>query len=116
MLLVSKARKRQTHSEMSEGELALQTFEASLGTYLSSFIPCFCLAATMGNHLLTNPVLQTRGGTSPYNTLLAESFTPPSPGVFNSTGELHMHGSFCVRAPLTRHMFVFYHSAGLMFF
>ncbi|XP_076122860.1 adhesion G protein-coupled receptor L1 [Alosa pseudoharengus] len=42
--------------------------------------------ATMGNHLLTNPVLQTRSGTSPYNTLLAESFTPPSPGVFNSTG------------------------------
>ncbi|KAI4895046.1 hypothetical protein NFI96_006163, partial [Prochilodus magdalenae] len=41
---------------------------------------------TMGNHLLTNPVLQTRTGTSPYNTLLAESFTPPSPGVFNSTG------------------------------
>uniref|UniRef100_A0A6Q2XMQ3 Adhesion G protein-coupled receptor L1a n=1 Tax=Esox lucius TaxID=8010 RepID=A0A6Q2XMQ3_ESOLU len=41
--------------------------------------------ATMGNHLLTNPVLQTRAGTSPYNTLLAESFTPPSPGVFNST-------------------------------
>uniref|UniRef100_A0A3B3BIP4 Adhesion G protein-coupled receptor L1a n=1 Tax=Oryzias melastigma TaxID=30732 RepID=A0A3B3BIP4_ORYME len=40
---------------------------------------------TMGNHLLTNPVLQTRTGTSPYNTLLAESFTPPSPGVFNST-------------------------------
>ena len=43
--------------------------------------------ATMGNHLLTNPVLQTRSGTSPYNTLLAESFTPPSPGVFNSTGQ-----------------------------
>uniref|UniRef100_A0A1A8UZ09 Latrophilin 1 n=1 Tax=Nothobranchius furzeri TaxID=105023 RepID=A0A1A8UZ09_NOTFU len=42
--------------------------------------------ATMGNHLLTNPVLQNRSGTSPYNTLLAESFTPPSPGVFNSTG------------------------------
>uniref|UniRef100_A0A3B3SVY6 Adhesion G protein-coupled receptor L1 n=1 Tax=Paramormyrops kingsleyae TaxID=1676925 RepID=A0A3B3SVY6_9TELE len=42
--------------------------------------------ATMGNHLLTNPVLQTRSGTSPYNTLLAESFNPPSPGVFNSTG------------------------------
>ncbi|XP_077590256.1 adhesion G protein-coupled receptor L1-like isoform X4 [Stigmatopora nigra] len=42
--------------------------------------------AAMGNHLLANPVLQTRGGTSPYNTLLAESFTPPSPGVFNSTG------------------------------
>uniref|UniRef100_A0A8C9SWR3 Adhesion G protein-coupled receptor L1 n=1 Tax=Scleropages formosus TaxID=113540 RepID=A0A8C9SWR3_SCLFO len=41
--------------------------------------------ATMGNHLLTNPVLQTRSGTSPYNTLLAESFNPPSPGVFNST-------------------------------
>uniref|UniRef100_A0A3B5M361 Uncharacterized protein n=1 Tax=Xiphophorus couchianus TaxID=32473 RepID=A0A3B5M361_9TELE len=44
------------------------------------------LNPTMGNHLLTNPVLQTRSGTSPYNTLLAESFTPPSPGVFNSTG------------------------------
>uniref|UniRef100_A0A673WQT0 Adhesion G protein-coupled receptor L1a n=1 Tax=Salmo trutta TaxID=8032 RepID=A0A673WQT0_SALTR len=43
------------------------------------------LNPTMGNHLLTNPVLQTRTGTSPYNTLLAESFTPPSPGVFNST-------------------------------
>ncbi|XP_069052008.1 adhesion G protein-coupled receptor L1 isoform X3 [Lepisosteus oculatus] len=44
--------------------------------------------ATMGNHLLTNPVLQTRSGTSPYNTLLAESvgFNPPSPNVFNSTG------------------------------
>ncbi|KAA0705234.1 Adhesion G protein-coupled receptor L1 [Triplophysa tibetana] len=41
--------------------------------------------ATMGNHLLANPVLQTRAGTSPYNTLLAETFTPPSPGVFNST-------------------------------
>lgn len=41
----------------------------------------------MGNHLLTNPVLQTRSGTSPYNTLLAESFNPPSPGVFNSTGQ-----------------------------
>ncbi|KAG2471166.1 AGRL1 protein, partial [Polypterus senegalus] len=43
--------------------------------------------ATMGNHLLTNPVLQTRSGTSPYNTLLAESvgYTPPSPNVFNST-------------------------------
>lgn len=50
------------------------------------FFLCLCLAATMGNHLLTNPVLQTRTGTSPYNTLLAESFTPPSPGVFNSTG------------------------------
>ncbi|XP_061703072.1 adhesion G protein-coupled receptor L1 isoform X2 [Syngnathoides biaculeatus] len=41
--------------------------------------------AAMGNHLLANPVLQTRSGTSPYNTLLAESFTPPSPGIFNST-------------------------------
>uniref|UniRef100_A0A670K9I0 Adhesion G protein-coupled receptor L1 n=1 Tax=Podarcis muralis TaxID=64176 RepID=A0A670K9I0_PODMU len=43
---------------------------------------------TMGNHLLTNPVLQTRGGTSPYNTLIAESvgFNPASPPVFNSPG------------------------------
>uniref|UniRef100_A0A8C1ET99 Adhesion G protein-coupled receptor L1a n=1 Tax=Cyprinus carpio carpio TaxID=630221 RepID=A0A8C1ET99_CYPCA len=51
---------------------------------------------TMGNHLLTNPVLQTRTGTSPYNTLLAETFTPPSPGVFNSTGmeTLPLNGNF----------------------
>lgn len=43
----------------------------------------------MGNHLLTNPVLQTRGGTSPYNTLIAESvgFNPASPPVFNSPGK-----------------------------
>lgn len=43
---------------------------------------------TMGNHLLTNPVLQPRGGTSPYNTLIAESvgFNPSSPPVFNSPG------------------------------
>ncbi|XP_060037844.1 adhesion G protein-coupled receptor L1 isoform X2 [Erinaceus europaeus] len=41
---------------------------------------------TMGNHLLANPVLQPRGGTSPYNTLIAESvgFNPSSPPVFNS--------------------------------
>ena len=44
----------------------------------------------MGNHLLTNPVLQPRGGTSPYNTLIAESvgFNPSSPPVFNSPGEI----------------------------
>ncbi|XP_067173257.1 LOW QUALITY PROTEIN: adhesion G protein-coupled receptor L1-like [Apteryx mantelli] len=43
---------------------------------------------TMGNHLLTNPVLQTRGGTSPYNTLIAEAggFNPNSPPAFNSPG------------------------------
>lgn len=46
-------------------------------------------AGTMGNHLLTNPVLQPRGGSSPYNTLIAESvgFNPSSPPVFNSPGE-----------------------------
>lgn len=58
----------------------------SLFMIVFAFLLDSCLAATMGNHLLTNPVLQTRSGTSPYNTLLAESFTPPSPGVFNSTG------------------------------
>ncbi|XP_073478554.1 adhesion G protein-coupled receptor L1 isoform X6 [Aquarana catesbeiana] len=42
---------------------------------------------TMGNHLLTNPVLQSRVGTSPYNTLITESvgFSPSSPG-YNTTG------------------------------
>ncbi|CAI9534620.1 unnamed protein product [Staurois parvus] len=41
---------------------------------------------TMGNHLLTNPVLQSRVGTSPYNTLITESvgFSPSSPG-YNTT-------------------------------
>ncbi|XP_038640782.1 adhesion G protein-coupled receptor L1-like isoform X5 [Scyliorhinus canicula] len=43
---------------------------------------------TMGNHLLTNPVLQPRSGASPYNTLLAESvgYSAPSPTVFSSPG------------------------------
>ncbi|XP_072925357.1 adhesion G protein-coupled receptor L1 isoform X4 [Hemitrygon akajei] len=43
---------------------------------------------TMGNHLLTNPVLQPRSGASPYNTLLAESvgYNAPSPTVFSSPG------------------------------
>lgn len=42
----------------------------------------------MGNHhLLANPMLQTRSGSSPYNTLLAETFNPPSPAVFNATGQ-----------------------------
>ncbi|XP_016308288.1 adhesion G protein-coupled receptor L1-like [Sinocyclocheilus anshuiensis] len=40
----------------------------------------------MGNHLLANPMLQTRSGSSPYNTLLAETFNAPSPAVFNATG------------------------------
>ncbi|XP_072005232.1 adhesion G protein-coupled receptor L1 isoform X4 [Engystomops pustulosus] len=42
---------------------------------------------TMGNHLLTNPVLQSRVGSSPYNTLITESvgFSPSSPG-YNATG------------------------------
>uniref|UniRef100_A0A672KKV8 Adhesion G protein-coupled receptor L1-like n=1 Tax=Sinocyclocheilus grahami TaxID=75366 RepID=A0A672KKV8_SINGR len=40
---------------------------------------------TMGNHLLANPMLQTHSGSSPYNTLLAETFNPPSPAVFNGT-------------------------------
>ncbi|XP_042200620.1 adhesion G protein-coupled receptor L1 [Callorhinchus milii] len=54
---------------------------------------------TMGNHLLTNPVLQPRSGASPYNTLLAESvgFTAPSPTVFSSPGTYretkHLAGS-----------------------
>uniref|UniRef100_A0A8C5H1Q7 Adhesion G protein-coupled receptor L1-like n=2 Tax=Gouania willdenowi TaxID=441366 RepID=A0A8C5H1Q7_GOUWI len=54
---------------------------------------------TMGNHLLTNPMLQTRTGSSPYNTLLAESFTPPSPGVFNSTGKLLLTNISITRDP-----------------
>lgn len=68
---------------------------SSLRSFLPqvSGLPCNLLplpwAGTMGNHLLTNPVLQPRGGTSPYNTLIAESvgFNPSSPPVFNSPGE-----------------------------
>lgn len=56
-------------------------------------LPTLPLAGTMGNHLLTNPVLQTRGGTSPYNTLIAESvgFNPASPPVFNSPGKIRTY-------------------------
>ncbi|XP_039574142.1 adhesion G protein-coupled receptor L1-like, partial [Passer montanus] len=39
-----------------------------------------------GSHLLPNPVLPPRGGSSPYNTLLAEGggFTPASPPAFTA--------------------------------
>lgn len=51
----------------------------------------------MGNHhLLANPMLQTRSGSSPYNTLLAETFNPPSPAVFNATGQCVWWKTFCV--------------------
>ncbi|XP_033367438.1 adhesion G protein-coupled receptor L2 [Parus major] len=41
-----------------------------------------------GSHLLPNPVLPPRGGSSPYNTLLAEGggFTPASPPAFTAPG------------------------------
>uniref|UniRef100_A0A674GK54 Adhesion G protein-coupled receptor L1 n=1 Tax=Taeniopygia guttata TaxID=59729 RepID=A0A674GK54_TAEGU len=41
-----------------------------------------------GSHLLPNPVLPPRGGSSPYNTLLAEGggFTPASPPAFTTPG------------------------------
>uniref|UniRef100_A0A671RDP1 Adhesion G protein-coupled receptor L1 n=1 Tax=Sinocyclocheilus anshuiensis TaxID=1608454 RepID=A0A671RDP1_9TELE len=48
---------------------------------------CCFSSGTMGNHLLANPMLQTRSGSSPYNTLLAETFNAPSPAVFNATGQ-----------------------------
>lgn len=51
----------------------------------------------MGNHhLLANPMLQTRSGSSPYNTLLAETFNPPSPAVFNATGQCVWWKTCCV--------------------
>ncbi|XP_047659150.1 adhesion G protein-coupled receptor L1-like isoform X4 [Tachysurus fulvidraco] len=53
------------------------------------------------NHLLANPVLQTRSGSSPYNTLLAETFNPPSPAVFNSTeGTLSRSRESCGLEPV----------------
>ncbi|XP_028978162.2 adhesion G protein-coupled receptor L1, partial [Esox lucius] len=42
--------------------------------------------AGLGNHFLTNPVLQTHPGVSPYNTLLAQGYSQPSPSLFTSTG------------------------------
>ncbi|MEE6508564.1 hypothetical protein FKM82_021924 [Ascaphus truei] len=55
---------------------------------------------TMGNHLLTNPVLQSRVGTSPYNTLITESvgFSPSSPG-YNATGSFRDHKHTISRDP-----------------
>ncbi|MEE6508565.1 hypothetical protein FKM82_021924 [Ascaphus truei] len=54
----------------------------------------------MGNHLLTNPVLQSRVGTSPYNTLITESvgFSPSSPG-YNATGSFRDHKHTISRDP-----------------
>ncbi|KAM9514262.1 LOW QUALITY PROTEIN: adhesion G protein-coupled receptor L1-like, partial [Guaruba guarouba] len=42
----------------------------------------------MGNHLLPNPVLPPRGGSSPYNTLIGDTggFPPASPPPFTSPG------------------------------
>lgn len=69
MLLVSKAGKRPTHSEMSVRELASQIFQPSLRTYFSSFFfsafvgqqpwatifwPTQCYRP-VGEHLLTTP-------------------------------------------------------------
>uniref|UniRef100_A0A4W5KUF8 GPCR family 2 latrophilin C-terminal domain-containing protein n=1 Tax=Hucho hucho TaxID=62062 RepID=A0A4W5KUF8_9TELE len=42
--------------------------------------------AGLGNHFLTNPVLQTHPRVSPYDSLLAQGYSQPSPGLFTSTG------------------------------
>lgn len=39
-------------------------------------------AAPLGNHFLTNPVLQTHAGASPYDTMLAQGYSQP----FSATG------------------------------
>lgn len=39
-------------------------------------------AAPLGNHFLTNPVLQTHAGASPYDTMLAQGYNQP----FTATG------------------------------
>uniref|UniRef100_A0A3B4BHB7 Adhesion G protein-coupled receptor L1a n=1 Tax=Periophthalmus magnuspinnatus TaxID=409849 RepID=A0A3B4BHB7_9GOBI len=44
--------------------------------------------AALGNHFLTNPVLQTHAGASPYDTMLAQGYNQP----FTSTGSLRYHG------------------------
>uniref|UniRef100_A0A4W6DIC7 Adhesion G protein-coupled receptor L1a n=1 Tax=Lates calcarifer TaxID=8187 RepID=A0A4W6DIC7_LATCA len=41
--------------------------------------------AALGNHFLTNPVLQTHAGASPYDTMLAQGYNQP----FTSTGTSH---------------------------
>ncbi|XP_045546703.1 adhesion G protein-coupled receptor L1 isoform X4 [Salmo salar] len=41
--------------------------------------------AGLGNHFLTNPVLQTHPRVSPYDSLLAQGYSQPSPGLFTST-------------------------------
>lgn len=49
------------------------------------FIFSFCSSpssAALGNHFLTNPVLQTHAGASPYDTILAQGYNQP----FTSTG------------------------------
>uniref|UniRef100_A0A3Q1I572 Adhesion G protein-coupled receptor L1a n=1 Tax=Anabas testudineus TaxID=64144 RepID=A0A3Q1I572_ANATE len=44
--------------------------------------------AALGNHFLTNPVLQTHAGASPYDTILAQGYNQP----FTSTGTFHYIG------------------------
>uniref|UniRef100_A0A665WES5 Adhesion G protein-coupled receptor L1a n=1 Tax=Echeneis naucrates TaxID=173247 RepID=A0A665WES5_ECHNA len=44
--------------------------------------------APLGNHFLTNPVLQTHAGASPYDTMLAQGYNQP----FTSTGIPHYKG------------------------
>lgn len=39
-------------------------------------------SAPLGNHFLTNPVLQTHAGASPYDTMLAQGYNQP----FSATG------------------------------
>lgn len=41
--------------------------------------------AALGNHFLTNPVLQTHAGSSPYDTMMAQGYSQP----FTSTGTFH---------------------------
>lgn len=42
-------------------------------------------SAALGNHFLTNPVLQTHAGASPYDTMLAQGYNQP----FTSTGTFY---------------------------
>uniref|UniRef100_A0A673B9X0 Adhesion G protein-coupled receptor L1a n=1 Tax=Sphaeramia orbicularis TaxID=375764 RepID=A0A673B9X0_9TELE len=44
--------------------------------------------AALGNHFLTNPVLQTHAGASPYDTMLAQGYNQP----FTSTGTYYYKG------------------------
>lgn len=68
-----------TPPHLTEVEICFFGFFKCLSHYNMSPSPS---SAPLGNHFLTNPVLQTHAGASPYDTMLAQGYNQP----FSATG------------------------------